>query len=66
MFHQDQGCLVPLVDAQYFDDKFSGPEQDAIGRAVSMLKDATASEASEYFRGDVCWIVAGVGGRIPY
>ena len=66
VLQHDEDRLVPLVDAQYFDGKWTVPEQDSIGHAVSLLKDMTASEASEYSRGEVGWIIAVDGETIPY
>ncbi len=66
VFHQDQGCLVPLVDASYFDDKFSDPELGAIGWTLDKMAGMTASEASDYSHGEVGFLIAEDGDTIPY
>ena len=66
VFHHDQERLVPLVDASYFDDKFSDPELGAIGWTLDKMAGMTASEASDYSHGEVGFLIAEDGGTIPY
>ena len=66
VFDHDQERLVPLVDAEYFDGNFSGPEREAVARTLETMKDMTASEASDYSHGEVGFLIAADGETIPY
>ena len=66
VFDHDQERLVLLVDAEYFDGKFSGPEREAVDRTLETLKDMTATEASDYSHGEVSFLIAADGETIPY
>ena len=66
VFQHDQERLVPLVDASYFDDKFSDPELESIGWSLETLTGMTASEAADYSRSEVGFLIAGDGETIPY
>ena len=65
-FDHDRERSVPLVDAEYFDGKFSGPEREAVDRTLGKMAGMTASEASDYSHGEVGWIIAEDGDTIPY
>ena len=66
VFDHDEERLVPLVDAEYFDDKFSGHEQDAVDQTLETLAGMTASEAAEYSQAEVGFLIAADGETIPY
>lgn len=66
VFDHDEERLVPLVDDSCYDGLFSRPEFDAIERALGVLSDMTAEQASKHSRGEVGWIVAKDGETIPY
>lgn len=67
VLRHDEERLVPLVDAQYFDGKFSSdPDLEAIGWTLDTLSGMTASEAADYSRSEVGFLIAVDGERIPY
>lgn len=66
VLQHDEERLVPLVESAYFDGKFSDPELESIGWSLETLSGMTASEAADYSRSEVGWVIAVDGETIPY
>ena len=69
VYHHTQDRLVPAFqDASELELRLAqdADEMKSIKETLTVMKDMTAAEASEYSHGELGWIVAQIGDTIPY